>query len=50
MTVNKLIDQCRNERFPDGHELAKVWDIVKAGIPVTSIHLCNHLAGGLLLE
>ena len=50
MTIYKLIDQCRNELFLDVHEPAKVWDIVKALMPVTSIHLCNRLAGGHLLE
>ena len=50
MTIYKPIDQCRNERFPDVHELAKFWDIVKALMPVTSIHLCNRLAGVPLLE
>ena len=49
MSIYKLIDQCWNERFLDVHELAKVWDIVKVLMPVTSIHSCNSLAGGHLL-
>ena len=50
MTIYKRIDQCRNARLLDVHELAKAWDIVRALMPVTSIHLCNRLAGVPLLE